>query len=267
MSTFYYPEDLGPEQDERDAAIRGRHYFVYVLETDFGHYVGHTARLKARMREHRDGEVWSTAGTQPELVWRSGAMQTRDEATSFEAALKSMRDSGAPRFEEITGLQPEPFLVPRSTRQSTTVQRFNERTSVARRAVGSSSSKDGVYVWMVLVGGAFGALLGLLWAFHFELEALAVGILKVFGLGTILALVLALLVVTNKHVLSRWPDLLYPTIIVGAVVGASVGLFWTFGFDFRALGVGIFKVVGLTAAFGLGLPIIVSIWKEVRRPS
>jgi len=82
---------------------------VYVLDTDFGHYVGHTAHVARRFREHQDGETESTAGSNPELAWTSGSLPTRADAARFEAALKSLRDQRARRFEEITGLEPLPF--------------------------------------------------------------------------------------------------------------------------------------------------------------
>ena len=106
---YYEPEDLGHEQDRRDAAIPNRRYYVYVLETDYGHYVGHTAHVGRRLREHEDGETPSTAGSNPKLAWTSGPLKTRADAARFEAAMKALRDQGAPRFEEITGLEPVPF--------------------------------------------------------------------------------------------------------------------------------------------------------------
>ena len=106
---YYEPEDLGSEQDRRDAAIPNRRYYVYVLDTDYGHYVGHTAHVGRRFREHRDGETPSTAGSDPELAWTSGPLQTRADAARFEAAMKALRDKRARRFEEITGLEPVPF--------------------------------------------------------------------------------------------------------------------------------------------------------------
>lgn len=108
--TYYEPEDLGPDQDDRDASIPGRKYFVYVLETDFGHYVGHTARLHQRINQHIRGDVQSTRGSNPEHAWNSGPFHTRDKAARFEAVLKSWRDQRSDRFEERTGLQPEPFI-------------------------------------------------------------------------------------------------------------------------------------------------------------
>ena len=109
---YYEPEDLGAEQDRRDAAIPNRRFYVYVLDTDYGHYVGHTAHVGRRFREHQDGETESTAGSNPELAWTSGPLRTRADAARFEAALKSLRDQGAYRYEEITGLEPIPFDSP-----------------------------------------------------------------------------------------------------------------------------------------------------------
>ena len=109
MRNWHEPEDLGREQDERDAAISGRKYFVYVLNTDYGHYVGHTGNLKARIRAHQKGEVPSTAGGHPKRVWTSSKFSTRADAASFEAALKNLRDQRSPRFRELTGLNPIPY--------------------------------------------------------------------------------------------------------------------------------------------------------------
>ena len=179
MSTYHSPENLGATQDERDAAIPGRRFFVYVLETSNGHYVGHTARLKARMREHRNGEVESTVGSDPNLVWRSGPFGERHDAARFEAALKSMRDSGAGRFTEITGLQPEPFV------KSFTVVPFGD-------AGPGKASK--LIRRPVAVGAAMGAVLGLLWAFDFDVSALGVGAIKVVVLIFVCAIGLPLLI-------------------------------------------------------------------------
>ena len=115
---YYEPEDLGGEQDRRDAAVAGRRFYVYVLETDRGHYVGHSARGRARAREHADGRSASTAGTNPELAWTSRPLETRAEAAQFEAAMKALRDRRAERFREITGLAPEPFAYPSRRRRA-----------------------------------------------------------------------------------------------------------------------------------------------------
>lgn len=112
MSYWREPEDLGPEQDERDAAASDRKYVVYVLDTDYGHYVGHSGNLGERMRAHRKGEVQSTAGGHPKRVWTSRKFSTRADAASFEAALKSLRDRRSPRFRELTGIHPVPYSYP-----------------------------------------------------------------------------------------------------------------------------------------------------------
>ena len=106
---YYEPEDLGREQDRRDAAHPGRRFLVYLLETDYGHYVGHTAHLGARLSQHQGGEVPSTAGGRPSLLWASGPRPTRREAAELEAALKSLRDRRSRRFSELTGVAPVPF--------------------------------------------------------------------------------------------------------------------------------------------------------------
>ena len=106
---YYEPEDLGRDQDRRDAAVPNRRYYVYVLDTDYGHYVGHTSHVGRRVEQHQAGETPSTAGGRPELAWQSSPLRTRDDAASFEAALKSLRDSRDPRFREYTDLEPIPF--------------------------------------------------------------------------------------------------------------------------------------------------------------
>jgi predicted GIY-YIG superfamily endonuclease len=109
---YYEPEDLGHEQDRRDAAIPNRRFYVYVLNTDYGHYVGHTSHVGRRLQQHQAGETPSTAGSDPALAWTSGPLRTRADAARFEAALKSLRDQRARRFEEITGCEPIPFAYP-----------------------------------------------------------------------------------------------------------------------------------------------------------
>lgn len=105
---WHEPEDIGPEQDRRDAAGPGRRFFVYVLATDYGHYVGHSGNL-ARIRAHMHGEVLSTVGGHPKRAWVSRHCSTCADAANFEAALKSWRDQRHPRFQEITGLYPIPY--------------------------------------------------------------------------------------------------------------------------------------------------------------
>ena len=106
---WYEPEDLGPEQDLRDDRLGRTRFYVYVLETERGHYVGHTGDLSRRLHEHRTEQVESTRGTNPVLVWQS-VRSTRRDAAEFEAALKSLRDQESPRFVVITGFYPLPWL-------------------------------------------------------------------------------------------------------------------------------------------------------------
>ena len=110
---WYEPEDLGPEQDARDARDPSRRFFVCVLSTDsYGHYVGHSARPRARLREHQEDPDSPVAGGNPELIWVSRPFRTRRDAAGFEAAMKGLRQRRASRFEEIVGAPPEPFRAP-----------------------------------------------------------------------------------------------------------------------------------------------------------
>ena len=95
--------------EERDAELGHSEFYVYVLDTDYGHYVGHTANVRARLGAHASNQVESTAGEEQELLWTSYPFRTRREAARFEAALKSLRDRRSERFHEITGLEPVPF--------------------------------------------------------------------------------------------------------------------------------------------------------------
>lgn len=106
---WYTPEDLGPEQDARDAQDPSRRFFVYVLRTDYGHYVGHSARPRARLREHIEDPNSPVWGGNPELIWISRPFMTRRDAAGFEAAMKSLRQRRARRFAEIVGAEPQPF--------------------------------------------------------------------------------------------------------------------------------------------------------------
>lgn len=107
-SSWHDPEFL-VGQAERDAELGYNEFYVYVLHTDYGHYVGHTANVRSRLAAHKANKVQSTAGGNPELLWTSYPLDSRKEATQFEAALKSLRDRSAERFQEITGYEPIPF--------------------------------------------------------------------------------------------------------------------------------------------------------------
>ena len=137
---YYEPEDLGYEQDLRDAADPNRRYYVYVLDTDFGHYVGHTAHVGRRLREHQDGATASTTGGNPTLAWRSGPLETREAAASFEAALKSLRDQRSPRFHEIhKAWSQSPSRTPPCPRDAPLAG--TARTGVATDAAGAAGSR------------------------------------------------------------------------------------------------------------------------------
>lgn len=105
---WHDPERLDG-QAQRDAQLGRSQFFVYVLETDRGHYVGHTWNVRSRMRAHRAGEVPSTAGANPRLLWQSRPLQTREQAARFEASLKSLRDQMHDRYREIVGHPPVPL--------------------------------------------------------------------------------------------------------------------------------------------------------------
>lgn len=107
-SNWHDPEHLAG-LEERDAELGRTEFYVYVLDTDYGHYVGHTANVRARLGAHIGNRVESTSGGEPELLWTSYPFRTRREAAGFEAALKSLRDQRSERFQEITGLEPIPF--------------------------------------------------------------------------------------------------------------------------------------------------------------
>ena len=107
---WHDPENL-PDLEQHDSH-HTRTYQVYVLHTDYGHYVGHTGNIQARMRTHLADEVPSTAGAHPKKIWQSRPLKTRDDAKRYEAALKSWRDNRNQRFEKDTGVYPTPYQVP-----------------------------------------------------------------------------------------------------------------------------------------------------------
>lgn len=76
-------------------------------------YVGHTARLRSRIREHRNGEVRSTVGGQPELAWYAKRpFRTRVEAASFEAALKALKAKAVAEVQGDHGAGPDSLQTP-----------------------------------------------------------------------------------------------------------------------------------------------------------
>lgn len=102
MSGFVQPE-RAEQWAQHDAQRKhwGGAFFVYVLDTNNGYYVGHSHNPRKRLKEHQAGECYSTAGLDPQILWVSAPLNTREEACSFEAAMKAMMDKGDPRFYEI----------------------------------------------------------------------------------------------------------------------------------------------------------------------
>lgn len=107
-ANWHEPESL-PELESRDAQLGRTVFYVYVVDTDFGQYVGHSGNIVPRLNAHMRGEVSSTAGGNPKMVWCSQPCATRKQAARFEAALKSLRDNRRNRFAEITGVTPRPW--------------------------------------------------------------------------------------------------------------------------------------------------------------
>ncbi len=112
-SHFWHDPERLRGQAERDAQLGRSAFYVYVLDTDFGDYVGHTWHVGRRLKQHQDGQVRSTVGSSPTLVWVSRPFTTREDAARFEASLKSLRDQRANRYGEIVGRDAVPFIVPR----------------------------------------------------------------------------------------------------------------------------------------------------------
>ena len=97
-------DDMGLED------IPGEQYYVYVLDTDKGTYVGHTRYLVKRVRKHSSNQVRSTVRKRSKIVWRSLAFKSRRDADNAERVLKTLRDMGHEDFFKITGVRPEPWL-------------------------------------------------------------------------------------------------------------------------------------------------------------
>ena len=105
--------EIARRAESADARDPNRRFFVYVLDTSYGTYVGHTHDVKQRLKEHEMGRSVSTRGGKPVLLWESDAFNTREEVLHLEARLKNFRDNLTPEFTRITGMQPIPFDTPR----------------------------------------------------------------------------------------------------------------------------------------------------------
>ena len=89
---------------------KGQVFQVYILDTDYGHYIGHTSDLSSRAKQHHRNHVLSTAYGNTKLIWASERFNSRHSATGFESALKAFRDFKEPRYKMLTGLEPKPFV-------------------------------------------------------------------------------------------------------------------------------------------------------------
>ena len=67
-------------------------FYVYILKIGRGdYYAGQTRDLRARVEEHRDGDVPTTRNKSPRLQWFE-QVPTREAATELEAKLKETID-------------------------------------------------------------------------------------------------------------------------------------------------------------------------------
>ena len=86
------------------------YYFVYVLDTDLGLYVGQTEHVAPRVTRHIGGLVPSTRGTNPTFLWHSHPFRSRRIADNAERVLKTLRQMRHEDFVQVTGVQPKPWL-------------------------------------------------------------------------------------------------------------------------------------------------------------
>ena len=112
---------------DADAQDPNRRFFVYLLDTSYGTYVGHSHDVQKRLREHKSGRSVSTRGGKPVFLWSSEAFNTREEVLLFETRLKDLRDTQNPEFVAITGVQPIPFDTPRLRKRVNNLGRTSSR--------------------------------------------------------------------------------------------------------------------------------------------
>jgi len=112
-SRYWHDPERLQGQAERDAQLGRTEFYVYVLDTDYGDYVGHSWHVGRRLKQHQAGEVKSTEGSSPTLLWVSRPFSTREDAARFEASLKSLRDQCSDRYREMEVLKVE--VIQRST--------------------------------------------------------------------------------------------------------------------------------------------------------
>ena len=108
-SNWHDPERL-ENLEERDAELGRSEFYVYVSGYRLWSLCGTYGECAGQAgRSCRQSGGIHRRRREPELLWTSYPFRTRREAARFEAALKSLRDQRSERFQEITGLEPEPF--------------------------------------------------------------------------------------------------------------------------------------------------------------
>lgn len=104
-----YNIERDPRWDRADKNAPAKKFFVYVLSTKYGHYVGHTGNLDLRLNDHMSGKVQSTYGGRPKLIWKSKPLPSRDAAAAMERALKVLRDGRDSEYSKLVGVKPFPW--------------------------------------------------------------------------------------------------------------------------------------------------------------
>lgn len=280
-STYHEPEDLGHDQDERDASIPGRKYFVYVLETDFGHYVGHTARLHQRINEHLRGDP-TTMNSNPRPAWNSGPFTTRRAAQRFEAALKSWRDQRSRTFKDRTGLEPEPFIKPEFSQineffgPARKEDRYRHPRGMIQRNRGVDVKKT--LAWFIVV---FVLTFAIGYALGFRDAQLAIGLLSYVGIFGIVGAVCFAVFRWRQNLGRAFPEIpgrrwltdpivgdhqntwiaIGLSLLLGAVTGGSLG--YNLGLSTAHSVTGFFSIIGVITLVLIGIFIFIK-WQTNR---
>ena len=101
----YLCKDLIPESspDWQRGDRYAKDFYVYLLQLDDGSfYAGQTRDIERRIKEHENGDVVSTEGRSPILVWFN-TVDTREAAASLELQLKHTRDQTLRTMVEAYG--------------------------------------------------------------------------------------------------------------------------------------------------------------------
>lgn len=84
-------------------------YHVFVLQTDYGHYIGQARRVDSLLLQHRLNRVPSTAGGNPSLIWTSLPMEDPSAAAALQHRLTALRDTQSTGYRHTVGFNPVPF--------------------------------------------------------------------------------------------------------------------------------------------------------------